>query len=46
MEEIFRYMFAGFGIGILTAFGIVWFFIFRPEEKKLEKLERKVRRDL
>ena len=37
MEEILRYLFAGFGIGVLVAFGIVWFCVFRPEEKRLKK---------
>jgi len=44
MEEIIRYLFAGFGIGVLVIFGFVWFFVFRPDEKKLDReLARKER---
>jgi hypothetical protein len=37
MEEIIRYGLAGFGLGVLFTFGIVWLFVFRPIEKDNEK---------
>ena len=42
MDELLRYFFAGFGVGFLVFFFIVWLFVFHPEDKKNDKAWKKL----
>ena len=45
MEDIIRYLFVGFGIGVLFMAAILWFFVFRQFEKDIEKRKERSKDD-
>jgi len=40
MEDIARYVVAGFGVGVLLMTAILWFFVFREFERDIDRREK------